>query len=166
MFLEKPWNCQRKKSHCWWTYFPSHTLDNQTKSIPWVKVSDGFQRFWTLKKFVQNVNNVCKARPFGAVVLPTLKHELVDSGWAVHWSRKPETLIDSLHDLRKWTRESLALRNVYDQQFEQAAAQSTFVCLMLTFRSAEAGKKLHAANQASFSHHIPDTDRNNQSPQP
>lgn len=30
---------------------------------------------------------------------PALEHELVDSGWAIHWSRKPEVLVDSLHDL-------------------------------------------------------------------
>lgn len=34
-------------------------------------------------------------------MLPTLEHELIDSRWAVHRSRKPEGLVDSFHDLRK-----------------------------------------------------------------
>lgn len=73
----------------------------QIMLIPWIKVSDGFQRLWASEQFVQYVDDVCEARSFGAVVLPTLEHELIDSRWAVHRSRKPEGLIDSLHDLRK-----------------------------------------------------------------
>lgn len=34
-------------------------------------------------------------------MLPTLQHELVDGGRAVHRSRKPEGLVDGFHDLRK-----------------------------------------------------------------
>lgn len=34
-------------------------------------------------------------------MLPALQHELVDGGRAVHGGRKPESLVDSLHDLRK-----------------------------------------------------------------
>lgn len=76
--------------------------------IPWIKVSDGFQRLWASEQFVQNVDDVCEARSFGAVVLPTLEHELVDSGWAVHWSRKPEGFVNSFHDLRKGKSEGRA----------------------------------------------------------
>lgn len=71
----------------------------QADGHSWIKVSNGFQRLWASEQFVQNVDDVCEARSFGAVVLPTLKHELVDCGRAVHRSRKPEGLIDSLHDL-------------------------------------------------------------------
>lgn len=42
--------------------------------IPWIKVSDGFQRLWASEQFVQNVDDVSEARSLGAVVLPTLKH--------------------------------------------------------------------------------------------
>ena len=79
------------------TFVPNHKI----MFIPWIKVSDGFQRLWAPEQFVQYGDSVSEARPFGAVVLPTLEHELVDSGGAVHRSRKPECLVDSLHDLRK-----------------------------------------------------------------
>lgn len=46
-------------------------------------------------------------------MLPTLEHELVDSGWAVHRSRKPEGLVDSLHDLRRRPGQSLDLKHIY-----------------------------------------------------
>lgn len=71
------------------------------KPIPWIKVSDGFQRLGALQQLVQNVDDVCEARSFGSVVLPTLEHELIDGRRAVHGSRKPEGLVDSLHDLGK-----------------------------------------------------------------
>lgn len=69
--------------------------------LPRIKVSDGFQRLRTTKQLVQKVDDVQEARSLGAVVLPTLKHELVDGRWTVHRSREPERLIDGLHDLMK-----------------------------------------------------------------
>lgn len=51
-------------------------------------------------------------------MLPTLEHELVDSGGAVHRSRKPEGLVDRLHDLKNRDRSrmeaGLDLKYIYD----------------------------------------------------
>lgn len=69
--------------------------------LPWVKVGDGFQRLRTPKQLVQKVDNVQEARSFGPVVLPALKHELVDGRRTVHRSGEPECLVDGLHDLMK-----------------------------------------------------------------
>lgn len=69
--------------------------------VPWIKVGDGFQRLGTPQQLVQKVDDVCEAGSFGAVVLPALKHELIDGGGAVHWSGEPERLVDGLHNLRR-----------------------------------------------------------------
>lgn len=67
--------------------------------IPWIKVCDGAQRLRTLEQLVQHVDNVGEAGSFGAVVQPTLEHELVDGRGAVHGSGEPEGLVDGFHDL-------------------------------------------------------------------
>lgn len=75
--------------------------------LPRIKVGDGLQRLRTTKQLVQKVDNVQEARSLGAVVLPTLKHELVDGRRTVHRSREPERLVDGLHDLMKRRSEDL-----------------------------------------------------------
>lgn len=84
-----------------------HETDSWCVFLPRIKVGDGFQRLRTTKQLVQKVDDVQEARSLGAVVLPTLKHELVDGRWTVHRSREPERLVDGLHDLVKRRSEDL-----------------------------------------------------------
>ena len=78
-----------------------HGGTGRTADIPWVEVGDGFQGLWALEEFVQDVDDVCEARPLGAVVQPALQHELVDGRRTVHGGGQPEGLVDRLHHLWK-----------------------------------------------------------------
>lgn len=57
-------------------------------------------------------------------MLPTLEHELVDSGGAVHRSRKSEGLVNCLHDLKmrpeQW-------RQRLDLKYDCSDRQSVFI---------------------------------------
>lgn len=84
-----------------------HEKDSWWVFLPWIKVGNGFQRLRATKQLVQEVDDVQEARSLRAVLLPTLKHQLVDGRWTVHRSREPEGLVDGLHDLMKRRSEDL-----------------------------------------------------------
>lgn len=59
-------------------------------------------------------------------MLPTLEHELIDSRWAVYRSRKPEVVIDSLHDLRKEYGQSKGSAHSHSDKTVEQSAKSLF----------------------------------------
>lgn len=66
---------------------------------PGIEVSQGLEGVGGSDELVQNANDIGKLGPARAVLLPTLHHELVDGGRAVHGRGEPEAIVDGFHDL-------------------------------------------------------------------
>lgn len=54
---------------------------------------------WVPDHLVQGVDNLGKAGPAIAVLLPTVQHELVQGSWAVHRRGQSVVLLDGIDDL-------------------------------------------------------------------
>lgn len=59
---------------------------------------------WVPDHLVQGVDDLGKAGPAIAVLLPTVQHELVQGSWAVHRRGQSVVLLDGIDDLLWQTR--------------------------------------------------------------
>lgn len=70
---------------------------NVTGALP--VLSDFSQRVWTSYELVQGLREIGEGRPMGALFLPAIEHQLVDSLRTIHRRWKPVALLDRLYHI-------------------------------------------------------------------